>query len=99
MSKVDALRAMREARYAANRAKGPAPGPDPAAPVAKRVQTVQPAVPLPPSAGGGPVAAGGPDGHETAETAQADRICGHRNIGGRSCQRPAGPAEKNHRYK
>jgi len=26
-------------------------------------------------------------------------LCGHRNIGGKSCQRPAGHAEKNHRYK
>lgn len=25
-------------------------------------------------------------------------LCGHRNIGNKSCTRPAGHAEKNHRY-
>jgi hypothetical protein len=26
-------------------------------------------------------------------------LCGHRNIGNKSCRRPAGHPEKNHRYK
>jgi hypothetical protein len=26
-------------------------------------------------------------------------LCGHRNIGNKSCRRPAGHAERNHRYK
>ncbi len=54
MSKVDALRAMREARYAENAAKI----------------------------------------DESAEPA----LCGHRNMGGRSCTRELGHAEKSHRY-
>jgi hypothetical protein len=38
-----------------------------------------------------PTASADPD----AET----QLCGHRNIGNKSCRRPAGHAEKNHRYK
>ncbi len=29
----------------------------------------------------------------------ADELCLHRNMGGKTCQRPMGHAEKNHRYK
>lgn len=105
MSKVDALRAMREARYEANRAKRPAAGagaatgPTPAAARAKNPakasprtapteiepDQVEPAVHAQPNV-------------EAAEDEPA-AVCGHRSIGNKSCQRPAGHAEKNHRYK
>jgi len=29
---------------------------------------------------------------------ETDERCGHRNMGGKSCSRPAGHSEKNHRY-
>jgi hypothetical protein len=61
MSKVDAMRAMREARHAR--------------------ATVRPAEPVGPG-----------------EPVVRDELCGHRNMGGKSCSRPAGHREKNHRY-
>ncbi len=36
-----------------------------------------------------------PSGSPNAEVT----FCGHRSIGNKSCRRPAGHAEKNHRYK
>lgn len=76
MSKVDAMRALREARHAA--ASKPAPR------VAARAAA--PAVRAP---------AGPP------EAAPAEGLCGHRNMGGRSCTREADHVKngtKNHRY-
>ena len=103
MSKVDALRAMREARYAANRARGPAvgsaapasvapaaPSPGAAAPAKKapaRRPAKSPAEPAPAE-----VATGG-----SGEVA-AEQLCGHKNMTGKACRRPAGHPEKNHRY-
>ena len=78
MSKVDAMRAMREARFAAR----------PTTPVRQRV-----AVQAPPPAEVAPTEA------PAAET--ADGLCGHRNIGGRSCTREADHQKtgtKSHRY-
>jgi hypothetical protein len=87
MSKVDDLRAMREARYERSRA-GAAPvkptssGPsEPATPVRKA-----PAKKAPTSA---PVADPGQ---------AAEGLCGHRSMNGRTCTRPGGHEEKNHRY-
>lgn len=68
MSKVDAMRAMREARYA----RGSKPPDRSGAPPAKAVVTA------------GPVG--------------SDELCGHRNMGGKSCSRAVGHSEKNHRY-
>ena len=56
MSKMDNLRAMREARYAATTASAAKP--------------------------------------KTPE----GQLCGHRNMGGRTCTREHGHAEKSHRY-
>jgi hypothetical protein len=113
VSKVDAQRAMREARYARQTQAPPAPGPPRA-----RVSPIQVVAPVEissaevDSADLGPVdvlTAGGPDvamvdpavspemvvsGVDPA----SEPVCGHRNMGGKSCQRPAGHAEKNHRY-
>ena len=89
MSKMDNLRAMREAKYDANAkrtsakgasAKGTAPSkPAPVAPTAPQVKA--------------PSAAPSAD-----STAAADTLCGHRNMSGRTCTRERGHAAKSHRY-
>jgi hypothetical protein len=77
MSKVDAMRALREARRAAA-AKGA-----PAAPPRPSTQ----ARPVPRAA--------------AVEVTSAHALCGHRNMGGRSCTRELDHVKngtKNHRY-
>ena len=80
MSKVDAMRALREARYAAA-AKGGAPAAAPRASTqARPAARVRAAAP---------------------EAAAGTGLCGHRNMGGRSCTREADHVQngtKNHRY-
>jgi len=78
MSKMDNLRAMREARY--DRA------------VARSSQAA-PRKPAPPPV---PPAQVTPD--VVLETAPAEDLCGHRNMGGRTCTRERGHAAKSHRY-
>ena len=83
MSKMDNLRAMREARYdkAAARAKqagGAKPAPA-AVPVAPARVTPSPAP-------------------EAVADASAEELCGHRNMSGRTCTREKGHAAKSHRY-
>ena len=89
MSKVDAQRAMREARYAALQAQPPA--------------TRRPAPPKEqPPAESPPVKARRTAGRPAQDGRAADTatgLCGHRNIGNKSCQRQAGHPEKAHRYK
>jgi hypothetical protein len=82
MSKMDNLRAMREARYeqAAARATKPRPAPKTPERSARPPTEVQP-----PAAG----AASEPPG---------DEACGHRAISGRTCTREKGHAAKSHRY-
>jgi hypothetical protein len=83
MSKVDAMRALREARFAAR----------PTSPTRQRV-AVQAA---PPAAGKAKAAV--TEQVPAAET--SDGLCGHRNIGGRSCTREADHQKtgtKSHRY-
>ena len=82
MSKVDAMRALREARRAAASKDAPAPrvAARPAAPAAR---------------------AAGPSEPVPAEAAPVEGLCGHRNMGGRSCTREADHVKngtKNHRY-
>ena len=89
MSKVDAQRAMREARYAAQQAQPPSarrPAPPPEQPTAEA-----PSVETLPTAG--PPEQGGPAADSTT------RLCGHRSISNKACQREAGHSEKAHRYK
>ena len=87
MSKVDAQRAMREAKYARNRASGPtrreaaAVGETPTAPAARTPGT------KPARAAAAPTVAA-PEGER----------CGHRSMNGRACTREAAHAEKSHRY-
>lgn len=86
MSKMDALRAMREARYAENaaRAKTPAAKATGAtsAPAAKKAAVKK---------------ASAPKASEPVETA-TEELCGHRNMSGRTCTREHGHAAKSHRY-
>jgi hypothetical protein len=89
MSKVDAQRAMREARYAALQAQIPAAR-RPAPPREK------------PSAAAPPVEArptANPPARRRRAADNATRLCGHRSIGNMNCQREAGHSEKAHRYK
>ena len=83
MSKENALRAMREARYAeAQKRAGQAP--------ARRVAPV-----APPAEKSVPARARA----AAAPAAEADgALCGHRNISGRTCTRERGHAAKSHRY-
>ena len=82
MSKMDELRAMREAKYArANAGNTPrTPKPTPI--------SALPAEPSPASAEAGSPHAASPD----------DALCGHRSMNGRTCTREAGHAAKSHRY-
>jgi hypothetical protein len=88
MSKMDGLRAMREAKFAANARRSASAGtpaakkPAPVAP-STRAASKAPAVSPAPAAG---------------EDAATDALCGHRNMSGRSCTREAGHAAKSHRY-
>ncbi|NYI47506.1 hypothetical protein BJ993_004586 [Nocardioides aromaticivorans] len=78
MSKLDAVRAMREARYAEAQTRAGAARPAPRrAPGPASKPSISPA-PEP--------------------TASDEELCGHRNIGGRTCTRERGHAAKTHRY-
>ena len=85
MSKMDGLRAMREARYAENAARAKTP-----TPTAKQPATKKPAT----QAASKPRATTTPDSVETVGPA----LCGHRNMSGRTCTREHGHAAKSHRY-
>jgi len=88
MSKVNAMQAIREAKYAA-RMSGPAAKMADPAPV-KPPGNAAPTARQPAGSAGAPARA------ELAELAEVR--CGHRSMNNRSCTRPAGHAEKNHRY-
>lgn len=81
MSKLDDMRAMREARYEAARARaGKAPAAQKAKPLSMpRTEKVEAAP-------------------EAASEAPSEELCGHRNMGGRTCTREKGHAAKSHRY-
>ncbi|MBM7509297.1 putative membrane protein [Nocardioides salarius] len=89
MSKMDALRAMREAKYeAAQKATQK---------TQKTGQKPPPARTRPPVAppAARPAAEAQP---EKTDAAQPDALCGHRNMSGRTCTREHGHAAKSHRY-
>jgi hypothetical protein len=86
MSKMDGLRAMREARYAENAARAKT------APTAKQPTAKKPTAKK-------PSATATSDRAETAVAETADAgLCGHRNMSGRTCTREHGHAAKSHRY-
>lgn len=87
MSKMDNLRAMREAKYADAQKRAAAAPAKPRPPVApespaKRQDDAAPRV--------------APDAAPSA--AETDELCGHRNMSGRTCTRERGHAAKSHRY-
>lgn len=98
MSKLDAQRAMREAKYARDSASGPtrreaaAAAAGHAAPPA-RTSTASAAAKSPGSPAA-PTASTTP----TASTSSATELCGHKSMNGRACTREAAHSEKNHRY-
>ena len=83
MSKMDGLRAMREARYERSltqaRLRGDAPDSN-----TKPVSTTR--------------AAAAPKRPAEASASTAEGLCGHRAISGRTCTRERGHDEKSHRY-
>jgi hypothetical protein len=91
MSKMDGLRAMREARYAENAARAKTAAPTAKKPAAAKPAATKRTVAKP---AGAEAPATKPDGVESAEPA----LCGHRNMSGRSCTREQGHAAKSHRY-
>jgi hypothetical protein len=82
MSKMDDMRAMREARYQAARtgATKPAAPKKPAAPAVSQRHTPDPV------------------GVEAVPESAVEGLCGHRAISGRTCTREKGHAAKSHRY-
>lgn len=88
MSKVDAQRAMREAKYAQNNPDGPRPRASSAAPSPAPAAPAKPARKAAATASAAPAAAAGAEG----------ALCGHTSMNGRACTREAGHSEKSHRY-
>ncbi|MGZ5400245.1 MAG: hypothetical protein ACXWDL_04265 [Nocardioides sp.] len=87
MSKMDALRAMREAAHdqaVARAAKRSTPAADTEPPAARRTSAPKapktPKAPAPPS------------------PSSTEGLCGHRSMNGRTCTREQGHAAKSHRY-
>jgi hypothetical protein len=95
MSKIDAQRAMWKQRYERRQAAAAAQ-PTSAAPP----PPVAPPASLSPSQRTSlteaPVPMAEPTGADKAEP--AEELCGHRNMGGRTCTRERGHAAKSHRY-
>lgn len=86
MSKMDNLRAMREARYDKAVAR---------ADQAVSARATTPAVRVKPAARPSAPSAE-PDA--SAEAAPDEELCGHRNMSGRTCTREKGHSAKSHRY-
>lgn len=83
MSKMDALRAMREAKYAANRASASSGVTQPA----RRATPVVKPSPTPAASSA-----------DEPPVGTSDELCGHRNMSGRTCTRERGHTAKSHRY-
>ncbi len=82
MSKLDAQRAMREAKYARNRASGPTRR-EAAAVGQTSVASAAPTPSTKPAQ-----ASAAPEGER----------CGHKSMNGRACTRDAAHSQKSHRY-
>ena len=83
MSKMDNLRAMREAKYAEAQkraASAPARAKAPVAPAAPDAKKK------------------GPEPSAEAGASTDEDLCGHRNMSGRTCTRDSGHPQKSHRY-
>ena len=93
MSKVDAQRAMREARYARNNASGPT----------RREAAASAAATEAPAAGTPSTeparrAEAAPPAAAPPATAAGSGLCGHKSMNGRACTREAAHPQKSHRY-
>jgi len=88
MSKMDGLRAMREARHAEMQKRAGA---------ATKKTSARPPV-APPAASAATRKAAPVASASVEADADADEQCGHRNMSGRSCTRERGHAAKSHRY-
>ena len=99
MSKVDAQRAMREAKYARERASGPTRA-QVAAAAAGTASPEAVGQPAAAPAGSKARAAKAPEkvASAAAPAAAEGERCGHKSMNGRACTREAGHPEKNHRY-
>ena len=87
MSKLDAQRAMREAKYARDSASGPTRR------EAAAASSGTAAPPVRPSAASSRTRA-----QPAAVAPAAEDRCGHKSMNGRACTREAGHSEKSHRY-
>lgn len=91
MSKVDALRAMREEKYARLQAGAKARP----APTVTAAATAAPAKAVPATKAATKSAK---PAAEPAEPAAEGATCGHQSMNGRACTREAGHPQKSHRY-
>ena len=88
MSKLDAQRAMREAKYARNSASGPT-----RREAAEAAGTAAAAAGPTPRSQPAPAVKAAP----SAPAPEGER-CGHKSMNGRACTREPGHPEKSHRY-
>ncbi len=95
MSKMDDLRAMREAKYARAQERGAPRTAGPSTTAAKRAPR-RAAAPTP-AATESAAETSTETATETA-TETSEELCGHRNMGGRTCTRERGHTAKSHRY-
>ena len=95
MSKMDQLRALREAKYAQATTQMRPRAAAPTMPARAAVAPTKPSEPESPTAEPASAAA-------TATSAEAaaagEQLCGHRSMNGRTCTREQGHAAKSHRY-
>ena len=88
MSKMDNLRAMREAKYAAAQKRSAGAPAKPA---------VRPPV-APPVAASEPASEPAAEAVFGTDSSATEELCGHRNMSGRTCTRERAHAAKSHRY-
>lgn len=88
MSKLDAQRAMREARYARNSASGPTRREAAAATKSSLAPAARTPSSEPAQAAEAAPTVAGPEGER----------CGHKSMNGRACTREASHPQKSHRY-
>ncbi len=95
MSKVDAQRAMREAKYARIQENSVARRQEAASAGPRTAVVTAPLVTSPPrqEPTEAPVAP-----EETPFEERSQDVCGHRSMNGRTCTRESGHPQKNHRY-
>ena len=90
MSKMDNLRAMREAKYAEAQKRAASAPARPKAPVAPPTPVAQEKAQQKAQQKATPAV--------DAEASTDEELCGHRNMSGRTCTRERGHAAKSHRY-